>query len=44
MSLEDVLEVIKETGHSRYPLRGDDPDSVIGLVYVKDLLASLPGG
>ena len=44
MSLEAVLDVIKETGHSRYPLQGDDPDSVIGLVYVKDLLASLPKG
>ena len=44
MTLADVLDVIKETGHSRYPLRGDDPDSVIGLVYVKDLLGSLPGG
>lgn len=44
MSLEHVLEVIKETGHSRYPYTGDDPDTVNGLVYVKDLLASLPGG
>ena len=44
MSLEDVLDVIKASGHSRYPLIGDEPGSMIGLVYVKDLLASLPAG
>jgi CBS domain containing-hemolysin-like protein len=28
----------RETGHSRFPVRGPDPDDVVGTVHIKDLL------
>lgn len=40
-SLEEVLQTVKSTGHTRYPLCDDDKDNVIGLVHMRDLL-SLP--
>ncbi len=41
MSREDVIRVIKKEGHSRYPIQGDDPDSIVGLLHAKDLLTSI---
>jgi CBS domain containing-hemolysin-like protein len=39
--LETVLEIITETGHSRYPVYEDSIDNVIGMVYAKDLLGEI---
>lgn len=38
---EDYLPVIFETGHSRYPVVGENLDEVLGLLLVKDLLPLL---
>jgi CBS domain containing-hemolysin-like protein len=35
--LEDVLGVIRQEGHSRYPVYRDHTDEVVGLLYAKDL-------
>jgi len=37
-SMEEVLETVKKTGHTRYPLCDDDKDHVIGLVHMRDIL------
>lgn len=34
----DVLEAFRRYGHSRLPVFDDNPDAVVGLIYVKDLL------
>ncbi|MGB7211773.1 MAG: hemolysin family protein [Gemmatimonadales bacterium] len=34
----DVLEAFRRFGHSRLPVFEDDPDHVLGIIYVKDLL------
>ncbi len=38
-SLEDVIRVSVEDGYSRIPVYEDDQDNIIGIVYIKDLLA-----
>jgi len=43
-SLEDLLALIKETGHSRLPIYEESLDHIRGLVYAKDLLQLLMGG
>jgi magnesium and cobalt transporter len=35
---EEVLRVITESNHSRFPVIGDDRDEVVGIVLAKDLL------
>jgi magnesium and cobalt transporter len=35
---EELLKIIVESGHSRFPVIGDDRDQVIGLLLAKDLL------
>ncbi len=37
-SLEEVVNVAVESGYSRIPVYHDDIDSIIGVLYVKDLL------
>jgi len=37
-TLEDVLEIIRTSGHSRLPLYVDHLDNILGIVYAKDLL------
>lgn len=37
-SLQDTLKVVLETQHSRYPVTGDDKESLVGLLMTKDLL------
>ncbi|MGQ7249786.1 HlyC/CorC family transporter [Halomonas sp. V046] len=39
--LEDYLPIILETGHSRYPVIGENLDEVKGILLVKDLLPLL---
>ena len=35
---EEVLKVIAESNHSRFPVIGDDKDEVVGIVLAKDVL------
>ncbi len=37
-NLETVIEIAIENGYSRIPVFREDPDNIIGIVYVKDLL------
>jgi magnesium and cobalt transporter len=37
-SPDEVLKVIAESNHSRFPVIGDDKDEVVGIVLAKDLL------
>ncbi len=37
-SLEEALQLIRESGHSRVPLYREHLDNILGLVYAKDLL------
>ena len=34
----DIIQVIKETGHSRIPVYEGEIDNIIGIIYAKDLL------
>ena len=43
-SIGDVLRVIEESGYSRIPLFDETIDSIVGIVYAKDLLAHLRTG
>lgn len=43
-TLEDVVNVILEVGHSRIPVYGADRDEIAGVVYAKDVLALLHTG
>ena len=43
-SLEEALDLIRSSGHSRFPLYQDHLDNVLGVVYAKDLLPSLEDG
>jgi magnesium and cobalt transporter len=38
MDLTEALAVLSESGHSRFPVVGEDRDKVIGIVLAKDLL------
>jgi magnesium and cobalt transporter len=35
---EDILPVVVESGHSRFPVIGEDRDQVVGILLAKDLL------
>ena len=37
-SLEQITEVVVESGHSRFPVIGDSRDEVVGVLLAKDLL------
>jgi gliding motility-associated protein GldE len=43
-SIQDVVQVIKEAGHSRIPIYLDGLDNIAGIVHVKDLLPYLENG
>ena len=42
--LDEALALIRESGHSRFPLYDEHLDNVLGVVYAKDLLPSLDAG
>lgn len=42
-TLDDALHLIRETGHSRFPLFREHIDNVLGVVYAKDLLPTIEG-
>ena len=37
-SFEEILEIVKEYGHTRYLLCDDDKDHVLGLVHMRDII------
>ncbi|MFC3907699.1 HlyC/CorC family transporter [Legionella dresdenensis] len=37
-SLQQVIETVTSSGHSRFPVTGDNKDEVIGILHAKDLL------
>ena len=37
-TFEEILEVLKEYGHTRYLLCDDDKDNVLGLVHMRDII------
>jgi len=39
--LPEVVKIIQESGHSRFPLFRDDLDDIVGILYTKDLLGPL---
>lgn len=41
-SLQEVLDIIRNTGHSRIPVYEDTVDNIVGIVYAKDLLRLYP--
>jgi magnesium and cobalt transporter len=36
--LSDVIDIVTRSGHSRFPVTGDNHDEVIGILHAKDLL------
>ncbi|MDT8405376.1 HlyC/CorC family transporter [Sulfuriflexus sp.] len=42
--LSELLPVVIEAGHSRYPVIGENKDEVIGMLLAKDLLSFTAGG
>jgi len=43
-SLDDVLQTVIQTGHSRIPLYEDSLDNIVGIVYAYDILAKIADG
>ncbi|MGI6119520.1 MAG: hemolysin family protein [Desulfosporosinus sp.] len=37
-SFEEILEIIKKHGHTRYVLCGEDKDQVLGMVHLRDII------
>ncbi|MDL2280569.1 hemolysin family protein [Selenomonadales bacterium OttesenSCG-928-I06] len=40
-SFEENMEVVKQTGHTRYPLCQDDKDHILGMIHLRDLIGAL---
>ena len=40
-TLEEILPQIIESAHSRYPVIGDNPDDILGILLAKDLLPQI---
>jgi magnesium and cobalt transporter len=36
--LNEIIEIVTSTGHSRFPVTGDQRDEIIGILHAKDLL------
>jgi CBS domain containing-hemolysin-like protein len=43
-SIEDVLRLVAESGHSRYPVYREQIDNIVGLLYAKDLFKAVHFG
>jgi len=41
--LEEIVETVRETGHSRFPVYDGDLDNIRGILYTKDLLDCIYG-
>lgn len=37
-TIDEVLQVVHQYGHTRYPLCDDDKDNVIGMIHIRDLI------
>jgi CBS domain containing-hemolysin-like protein len=44
ISVQESVSVFRECGHSRLPVYDRDPDHILGILYVKDLIGSLISG
>jgi putative hemolysin len=42
--LRDVFSLVSEFGYSRYPVVDDTVDTVIGILYIKDILVAMSAG
>ncbi|MEO7917002.1 MAG: CBS domain-containing protein, partial [Dokdonella sp.] len=42
--LQEILATVIESGHSRFPVHGDDRDEVLGILLAKDLLRCFSEG
>jgi CBS domain containing-hemolysin-like protein len=43
-SLEENMQTVRESGHSRFPLCERDMDNILGIVHAKDVLGALADG
>ena len=43
-SLEDILKLVIESSHSRFPVIGDSADDIVGILLAKELLPLILGG
>jgi putative hemolysin len=43
-TLQDVLGLVSEFGYSRYPVIEDTIDTVVGILYIKDILVAMSAG
>jgi CBS domain containing-hemolysin-like protein len=41
-SAEDLIDLARETGHSRFPILGEDSDDIVGVAHVKQAVAIPP--
>lgn len=41
---DEVLQIVVESGHSRFPVHGEDKDEILGILLAKDLLRGCAGG
>ena len=41
---EEILRRVIESGHSRFPVHGEDADQIVGILLAKDLLKSFANG
>ena len=44
VTLREVLALVSEFGYSRYPVIEDTVDTVIGILYIKDILVAMASG
>ncbi len=42
--LEEILDIVIESGHSRFPVHGEDRDEILGVLLAKDLLRCFRNG
>ncbi|HET6554255.1 MAG TPA: transporter associated domain-containing protein [Dyella sp.] len=42
--LRDILDTVVESGHSRFPVHGEDKDDILGILLAKDLLKFVGNG
>jgi magnesium and cobalt transporter len=43
-SVHDILPIVVESGHSRFPVHGEDKDEILGILLAKDLLKYFGNG
>ena len=43
-SLQEIIEFVQKTGHSRYPVYRESLDDAVGLVHIKDVLLQQASG